>query len=67
MDLAMTGRDGLGWLREMRSLSGHENTPVVVVTSKDYAQDRILAKELGALDTVNPKITRDSGTYLPTR
>lgn len=50
MDLAMTGRDGLGWLREMRSLSGHENTPVVVVTSKDYAQDRILAKELGALD-----------------
>lgn len=50
LDLAMTGRDGLGWLREMRGLSGHENTPVVVITSKDYAQDRLLAKELGALD-----------------
>ena len=49
-DLAMTGRDGLGWLREMRGLRGYENTPVVVITSKDYAQDRLLAKELGALD-----------------
>ena len=50
LDLAMTGADGLTFLREFRGLNGHETTQVVVVTSKDYAQDRILAKELGALD-----------------
>lgn len=50
LDLAMTGRDGLSWLREMRTVEGHADTPVIVITSKDYAQDRLLAKELGAVD-----------------
>ena len=50
IDLAMTDTDGLTFLRELREMDGHDTTPVVVVTSKDYAQDRILAKELGALD-----------------
>ena len=50
LDLAMTDADGLTFLRELRDMERHSATPVVVVTSKDYAQDRILAKELGALD-----------------
>lgn len=50
LDLAMTDADGLTFLRELRDMDKHSTTPVVVVTSKDYAQDRILAKELGALD-----------------
>lgn len=50
LDLAMTDTDGLTFLRELRDMDGHDTTPVVVITSKDYAQDRILAKELGALD-----------------
>jgi DNA-binding response OmpR family regulator len=50
LDLAMTDADGLTFLREMRDMNKHSATPVVVVTSKDYAQDRVLAKELGTLD-----------------
>ncbi len=50
LDLAMTENDGLSWLREMRNIKRHAETPVVVVTSKDYAQDRIVAKKLGAID-----------------
>ena len=50
LDLAMSGRDGLSWLQEMRKMERHTDTTVVVVTSKDYAQDRSLARELGAVD-----------------
>ncbi|MBT6272637.1 MAG: response regulator [Chromatiales bacterium] len=50
LDLAMTGHDGLSWLRELREIPLHTETPVVVVTTKDYAQDRVLAKDLGAVD-----------------
>ena len=38
------------FLREMRNLDRHHSSNVVVVTSKDYAQDRSIAKQLGALD-----------------
>ncbi|MEM7403650.1 MAG: response regulator [Pseudomonadota bacterium] len=50
LDLAMSGSDGLSFLRDLRALERHEQTNVVIVTSKDYAQDRIVAKELGSLD-----------------
>lgn len=50
LDLAMTGRDGLSWLRELRSIERHTETPAVVITSKDYAQDRSLAAKLGVVD-----------------
>ena len=50
MDIIMHEMDGLAVLKKMRDLDGHEDTAVVVVTSKDYAQDRSLAKQLGALD-----------------
>lgn len=50
LDLAMSGQDGLSWLREMRNLDRHADTAVVVITSKDYAQDRALARKLGAVD-----------------
>ena len=50
LDLAITGTDGLTFLRELRGIERHASTNVIVVTSKDYAQDRVLAKELGALD-----------------
>jgi PleD family two-component response regulator len=50
LDLVMTDTEGLTFLRSVRALERHANLNVVVVTSKDYAQDRVLAKELGALD-----------------
>ncbi|MCB1740352.1 MAG: response regulator [Gammaproteobacteria bacterium] len=42
--------DGLSLLRRMRTLPRHAQTPVIVMTSKDYAQDRTLARQLGALE-----------------
>ena len=50
MDIIMREMDGLAVLKKMRDLDGHGDTAVVVVTSKDYAQDRSSAKQLGALD-----------------
>ena len=50
LDILMREKDGLSVLRELRALDGHAETPVVIVTSKDYFQDRARAKELGARD-----------------
>ncbi len=50
MDIIMREMDGLTVLKKIRDMPQHKNTPVVVVTSKDYAQDRSTAKQLGALD-----------------
>jgi CheY-like chemotaxis protein len=50
LDILMRQMDGLTTLKKLREIEGHENTPVVMVTSKDYAQDRSTAKQLGALE-----------------
>jgi len=50
LDIIMPGMDGLSFLRRLRTLDNQKNTPVIMVTSKDYAQDRHVAKQLGALD-----------------
>ena len=46
--LIMRGTDGWSILKKLRGWSHHKDTPTVVVTSKNYAQDRALAEELGA-------------------
>lgn len=50
LDILMGEKDGWSVLRELRTYDLHQDSAVVIVTSKDYAQDRILAKELGAHD-----------------
>ena len=50
LDIIMREMDGLTVLKKIRELERHKNTAVIVVTSKDYAQDRSIAKQLGALD-----------------
>lgn len=50
LDIIMPGMDGLTFLRRLRELALQKDTPVIMVTSKDYAQDRYIAKQLGALD-----------------
>lgn len=52
-DLIFTGiimreADGWGIMKMLNSWAHHQNTPVIVVTSKNYAQDRALAAQLGA-------------------
>jgi CheY-like chemotaxis protein len=50
LDIVMPEMDGLTLLQRLRSLPHQRDTPVIMVTSKDYAQDRNVAKQLGALD-----------------
>jgi len=52
LDIIMPEKDGLTFLQELRHLSLHENTATVVISSKDYAQDRVAAKELGVVEFV---------------
>ena len=50
LDIVMPEKDGLTMLKELRALPLHGDTPVIMVTSKDYAQDRAVAKDLGAIE-----------------
>ena len=50
VDLHIREQDGIAFLHSLRALTHHQDTTVVIVTSKDYAQDRTLAKELGVLE-----------------
>lgn len=50
LDIIMPDKDGLSFLQELRKLPLHRDTFVVMITSKDYTQDRIIANELGALE-----------------
>ncbi len=59
LDIIMPGKDGLTFLQELRRVPGQAETPVVVISSKDYAQDKMTAKQLGALAFVTkPMSTR---------
>jgi DNA-binding response OmpR family regulator len=52
LNIKMPGKDGLTILKELRKLPLHKDTSVVMISSKDYAQDRTFASELGALDFI---------------
>lgn len=52
LNIKMPGKDGLTFLKELRHLPLHKDTPVVMISSKDYAQDRSVAEKLGALDFI---------------
>lgn len=46
----MRETDGMTLLRRLRGMERHAETAVVIVSTKDYAQDRATARELGALE-----------------
>ena len=52
LSIIMPIKNGLSLLEEIRRLPKHQRTQVIIVSSKDYAQDRILAKELGTLEFI---------------
>jgi DNA-binding response OmpR family regulator len=52
LDIIMPDKDGLTFLQELRKLPLHRDTFVIMITSKDYAQDRTVANELGALEFI---------------
>ena len=52
LSIILPVKDGLSLLKELRHLPKHQETPVIIVSSKDYTQDRIVAKELGVLEFI---------------
>jgi PleD family two-component response regulator len=48
----MRETDGLSLLRKVRELPHHAMTPVIVMSTKDYDQDRAMAKKFGALEYI---------------
>ena len=60
LDIVMPEKDGLTMLKELRALPEHNDTQVIMVTSKDYHQDRAIARNLCVLDfLLKPLSTRE--------
>jgi len=57
LDIILPDKDGLTFLQELRKDARHRNTSVVMISSKDYAQDRTTAKELGVVAFLPKPIT----------
>ena len=52
LSIILPDKNGLTLLNDLRKLPLHKNTSVIMVSSKDYAQDRLAANELGVLDFI---------------
>ena len=52
LSIILPDKNGLTLLKELRKLPLHQNTSVIMVSSKDYAQDRLAAQELGVVDFI---------------
>lgn len=52
LNIKLPGKDGLIFLKELRNLPLHKDTSVVMISSKDYEQDRTVSRQLGAVDFI---------------
>ena len=52
LNIIMPDKNGLTFLEEFRKIPLHSDTRVIMITSKDYTQDRTVAFGLGALDFI---------------
>ena len=52
LNIIMPDKNGLTFLEELRKMPLHSDTRVIMITSKNYTQDRTVAFELGALDFI---------------
>ena len=62
LNIKMSDKNGLTFLEELRKLPIHSDTRVIMITSKDYSQDRTIATTLGALDFIVKPISMRSIT-----
>jgi DNA-binding response OmpR family regulator len=52
LSIILPDKNGLSLLNDLRKLPLHQNTSVIMVSSKNYAQDRLAADKLGVLDFI---------------
>ncbi len=69
LNVMMPNKDGYTFLKELRVHELHSETPTLMISSKDYAQDRVAARELGVLEFVAKPISKKAirslvGKYL---
>ena len=57
LDIIMPEKDGLTFLQELRLMPLHAATPTIMISSKDYAQDRSTAKQLGVVEYLPKPMT----------
>ena len=50
LSIILPDKNGLSLLHDLRKLPLHQDTSVIMISSKDYAQDRRVASDLGVLD-----------------
>ena len=60
LNVMMPNKDGYTFLKELRSEDLHSETKIVMISSKDYAQDRVAAKQLGVLEFVAKPVSKKS-------
>ncbi len=58
INVMMPNKDGYSLLKQLRANPLHQDTPTVMISSKDYAQDRVAARELGVLEFVAKPISK---------
>ena len=52
LSIILPDKNGLSLLRDLRQLPAHKKTQAIIVSSKDYVQDRMVAKDLGVLEFI---------------
>ena len=52
LSIILPDANGLTLLKDLRKLQLHQDTSVIMISSKDYAQDRRVASEFGVLDYI---------------
>ncbi|NIN61216.1 MAG: response regulator [Gammaproteobacteria bacterium] len=52
LSIILPDKNGLSLLKDLRKHTLHQNTSVIMVSSKDYAQDKLDAVELGVVDFI---------------
>lgn len=57
LSIILPQKDGLSFLKELRDLPLHTDTAVIMISSKDYTQDRQAAFTLGAKDFIAKPIS----------
>jgi twitching motility two-component system response regulator PilG len=58
INVMMPNKDGYTFLKELRGNALHGDTPTVMISSKDYAQDRAAARDLGVVEFVAKPISK---------
>ena len=52
LSILLPDKNGLTLLNDLRQLPIHKNTKTIIITTKDYMQDRVMAEELNVLDFI---------------